>query len=403
MRNENIKMVVLDDDPTGIQTVHGCLLITQWDETSVRRAFDDEVPFFYILTNTRAMTRDEAEQTTREAMQTVAKVAKERQCRLIVISRSDSCLRGHFPLEPDVMREVLVDNGFSVASKTPFCPAFIEAGRLTIDGVHYMKDGERLIPVSETEFARDNVFAYHTSVLSDYIREKGANPDDYDIVDAQSYDELKAYAATIIAALADHQAVVIRSSSSLPKALSGIADKPLLDRSILQRQDGVGCFVIGSHVQKTTRQLEQLLQAEHTCGLEVDVQRLLDEPAILMNEVIDLIQQTVEMGLTPVVYTSRQEVRLSDADQRQHLGQQVSDFLVDIVRKLPYTPSYLVGKGGITSHDILTKGLLVSSARVLGQVVPSVPCVMAAHFPYIIFPGNVGNDASLREVYEKLR
>ena len=403
MRNENIKMVVLDDDPTGIQTVHGCLLITQWDEASVRRAFDDEVPFFYILTNTRAMTRDEAEQTTREAMQTVAKVAKERQCRLIVISRSDSCLRGHFPLEPDVMREVLVDNGFSVAPQTPFCPAFIEAGRLTIDGVHYMKDGERLIPVSETEFARDNVFAYHTSVLSDYIREKGANPDDYDIVDAQSYDELKAYAATITAALADHQAVVIRSSSSLPKALSGIADKPLLDRSILQRQDGVGCFVIGSHVQKTTRQLEQLLQAEHTCGLEVDVQRLLDEPAILMNEVIDLIQQTVEMGLTPVVYTSRQEVRLSDADQRQHLGQQVSDFLVDIVRQLPYTPSYLVGKGGITSHDILTKGLSVSSARVLGQVVPSVPCVMAAHFPYIIFPGNVGNDASLREVYEKLR
>lgn len=403
MRNENTKMVVLDDDPTGIQTVHGCLLITQWDETSVRRAFDDEVPFFYILTNTRAMTRDEAEQTTREAMQTVAKVAKERQCRLIIISRSDSCLRGHFPLEPDVMREVLVDNGFSVAPQTPFCPAFIEAGRLTIDGVHYMKDGERLIPVSETEFARDNVFAYHTSVLSDYIREKGANPDDYDIVDAQSYDELKAYAATIIAALADYQAVVIRSSSSLPKALSGIADKPLLDRSILQRQDGVGCFVIGSHVQKTTRQLEQLLQAEHTCGLEIDVQRLLDEPAILMNEVIDLIQQTVEMGLTPVVYTSRQEVRLSDADQRQHLGQQVSDFLVDIVRQLPYTPSYLVGKGGITSHDILTKGLSVSSARVLGQVVPSVPCVMAAHFPYIIFPGNVGNDASLREVYEKLR
>ena len=165
----------------------------------------------------------------------------------------------------------------------------------------------------------------------------------------------------------------------------------------------MGCFVIGSHVQKTTRQLEQLLQAEHTCGLEVDVQRLLDEPAILMNEVIDLIQQTVEMGLTPVVYTSRQEVRLSDADQRQHLGQQVSDFLVDIVRQLPYTPSYLVGKGGITSHDILTKGLSVSSARVLGQVVPSVPCIMAAHFPYIIFPGNVGNDASLREVYEKLR
>jgi uncharacterized protein YgbK (DUF1537 family) len=43
------KMVVLDDDPTGIQTVHGCLLITQWDEDSVRKGFADAEPFFYIL------------------------------------------------------------------------------------------------------------------------------------------------------------------------------------------------------------------------------------------------------------------------------------------------------------------------------------------------------------------
>ena len=42
------KMVVLDDDPTGIQTVHGCLLITQWDEDSVRKGFADAEPFFYI-------------------------------------------------------------------------------------------------------------------------------------------------------------------------------------------------------------------------------------------------------------------------------------------------------------------------------------------------------------------
>ena len=77
----------------------------------------------------------------------------------------------------------------------------------------------------------------------------------------------------------------------------------------------------------------------------------------------------------------------------------VSDFLVDIVRCLPYEPSYLVAKGGITSHDILTHGLGIKSARVLGQIVSSVPCVMTAAFPYIIFPGNVGNEGSLREVY----
>ena len=399
----NCKLVVLDDDPTGIQTVHGCLLITQWDEDSVRKGFADAEPFFYILTNTRAMTREEAEQVTREAMEMVVKVNQDYGYRLIIVSRSDSCLRGHFPLETDVMRQCLVAHGYSVYEKTPFCPAFIEAGRVTIDGVHYMRDGERLIPVSETEFARDNVFAYHTSVLRDYIQEKGANPNDYIIVNAQDYDELYRFAEYLTSDIIPQtSSIVIRSSSSLPKAISGISDQPLLDKSIL-KQAGVGCFIVGSHVKKTTQQLENLLQQEGTCAIEVDVQRILDDAPLLMSETLDTIQQVVDMGLTPVVYTSRQEIRLDDANLRQHLGQQVSDFLVDIVYRLPFTPAYLVGKGGITSHDILTKGLGIKSARVLGQIINSVPCVMAEKFPYIIFPGNVGNEQSLSEVFNKLK
>ena len=408
MEERRWKMVVLDDDPTGIQTVHGCLLITQWDEDSVRKGFADAEPFFYILTNTRAMTREDAEQVTREAMEMVIKVNQDYGYRLIIVSRSDSCLRGHFPLETDVMRSCLVHHGYAVMDKTPFCPAFIEAGRVTIDGVHYMRDGERLIPVSETEFARDNVFAYHTSVLRDYIQEKGANPDDYIIVNAQGYDELRAFAAQVLSNSCSvlsgsaAESIVIRSSSSLPKAISGISDQPLLDKSIL-KYEGVGCFIVGSHVKKTTQQLEHLLQQEGTCAIEVDVQRILDDAPLLMSETLDTIQQVVDMGLTPVVYTSRQEIRLDDANLRQHLGQQVSDFLVDIVYRLPFTPAYLVGKGGITSHDILTKGLGIKSARVLGQIINSVPCVMAEKFPYIIFPGNVGNEQSLSEVFNKLK
>ena len=410
----NCKLIVLDDDPTGIQTVHGCLLITRWDEESVRLGFEDSEPFFYILTNTRAMTREKAAEVTREAMEMVIKVNQDYGYHLIIVSRSDSCLRGHFPLETDVMRQCLVEHGYTVAEKTPFCPAFIEAGRVTIEGIHYMRDGKQLIPVSQTEFARDNVFAYHTSILTEYIKEKGANPDDYEIVNAESYDELRAFARQLTSDFRHqpsdikHQtsAIVIRSSSSLPKALSGISDIPLLDRSILSHQTSPinpPLYVVGSHVKKTTQQLEQLLQAEGTCAIEVDVQRILDDAALLMSETLETIRQVAEMGLTPVVYTSRQEIRLDDADQRQRLGQQVSDFLVDIVYRLPFTPSYLVGKGGITSHDILTKGLGITSARVLGQIIPSVPCVMAPHFPYIIFPGNVGNEESLREVYLKLK
>lgn len=399
-------MVVLDDDPTGIQTVRGCLLITEWDEQHVREGFSDEQPFFYILTNTRAMTREEATQVTREAMEMVVKVNKDLGFRLIIVSRSDSCLRGHFPLETDVMRQVLEENGLTVYKKTPFCPAFIEAGRFTIDGVHYMQSGDKLIPVSETEFARDNVFAYHTSVLRDYIKEKGDNADDYDIVNAQSYDELHKW-WNVFSSNEEFangsDALVIRSSSSLPKVIAGLPDEiTLLDRNIV-KSNGVGCFIVGSHVQKTTRQLEQLLQEEGSCGVEVDVQRILEDGEPLMQETLSIIKQIADEQLTPVVYTSRREIRLDDADKRQQLGQLVSNFLVDIVRRLPYTPTYLVGKGGITSHDILTKGIGIQSARVLGQIINSVPCIMGPQFPYIIFPGNVGDDTSLRQVFNKLK
>ena len=121
---ESFRLVILDDDPTGIQTVHGCLLITQWDEATVRVALQHKQPFFYMLTNTRAMTRDEAARVVRSAMETVLEVNREFGYRLIFISRSDSCLRGHFPLETDVMRQVLQEYGVKVWPKVPFCAPY---------------------------------------------------------------------------------------------------------------------------------------------------------------------------------------------------------------------------------------------------------------------------------------
>ena len=403
--NKNTRLVILDDDPTGIQTVHGCLLITDWTEEQITAAFEDEQPFFYILTNTRAMTRQQTREVVTSVMETVIKVNRSYGYNLIFISRSDSCLRGHFPLETDIMRESLRKYDIPVWHKVPFCPALIEAGRVTINGIHYMKDGDRLIPISETEFAHDNVFAYHTSNLHDYIKEKGGEPEEYQIVNAASYEELYAFCQSLDKETASFKgAVVIRSSSSLPKAMSGISDQPLLDRSILKdSQQQVGCFVVGSHVKKTTQQLQHLLEEQGTCGIELPVNAILENGEQLKSDTINTLSMVAEQGLTPVIYTSRTELRVDDADRRQLMGQQISDFLVDLVRCLPYTPSYLVAKGGITSNDILTKGLSVKSARVLGQIIPNVPCIMTAHFPHIIFPGNVGNELSLQEVFRKLR
>lgn len=401
-----IRLVILDDDPTGIQTVHGCLLLTQWDDDSIRNAFQHKAPFFYILTNTRAMTREDAAKVIEEAMEAVIRVNREFGYKLICISRSDSTLRGHFPLETDVMTGVMHKHEYKTRAKQVFCPAFIEAGRVTIDGIHYMKEGDKLIPVSETEFAHDNVFAYSTSVLTEYIKEKGSNPDDYEIVNAQSYEELKTFCESFLQEMASNDChAVIRCSSSLPKSMSGIADKELLTREELRKNSGEapGCFIVGSHVKKTTMQLENLLSAEGTIGIELSIERILDDVEALMAETTKLIADYASEGLTPVVFTARKEVRINDADKRQRLGQTVSDFLVNIVRNLPYTPAYLIAKGGITSHDILTHGLSVRSALVMGQILSGVPCIMTDKFPYTIFPGNVGNEDALKDAYLKIR
>jgi uncharacterized protein YgbK (DUF1537 family) len=93
----------------------------------------------------------------------------------ILVSRSDSTLRGHYPIEPNVIAEELgpFDAHFLV-------PAFFEGGRITRDSTHYLLVDGKLIPCHKTEFARDSVFGYSTAYLPDYVEEKtqGAIPAD---------------------------------------------------------------------------------------------------------------------------------------------------------------------------------------------------------------------------------
>ena len=186
-----IRLVVIDDDPTGIQTVHGCLLLTEFTPETLHAALTDEAPFFYMLVNSRAMTEEAARKVVREAMEAVLEANRTLQYNLVFVSRSDSTLRGHFPTEPDTMVEVLAEYGIVPELPMLFVPSFFEAGRMTFEGVHYMVQGEELIPVAETEFARDNVFGYQNSRLSDYIVEKGGGAITCDEVHHIALDELR--------------------------------------------------------------------------------------------------------------------------------------------------------------------------------------------------------------------
>ena len=437
LRRKRIRMVVIDDDPTGIQTVHGCLLLTEITAERIAQALDDAAPFFYLLVNSRAMTEADARRVVREAVEATLEANREKGYNLLFVSRSDSTLRGHFPAESDTIREVLVEHEMQVVMPSLFVPAFFEAGRMTVDGVHYMQQGDQLLPTAETEFARDNVFHYSTSILTDYMVEKGQGQltvDDlthlrledlrtidlaeqlrvnrkkkYISSDAFDYRDLRRLAIAVLAQYEmgkRHQCGVIRSSSSFPKALSGIEEQAYV---VAPKSNARGVVVVGSHVKKSTEQLNALLELDGTEGIEIDVERILGHDEKQQGELIARAVACYEAGVVPVFYTSRREIRIDDVAARQALGVEISRFLVELVRALPFVPDFLISKGGITSHDILTHSLEVKTARVAGQAAAGIPTLCTtteSPFPemlYVIFPGNVGAVESLKEVVANIR
>ncbi|MBN2274824.1 MAG: hypothetical protein JXK95_10860 [Bacteroidales bacterium] len=438
--SNRMKMVILDDDPTGIQTVHGCLLLTQWDDETLRMAFEDKVPFFYILTNSRSMDSAKAESVCREVTESVVRLNRAYGFQLVLISRSDSTLRGHFPHETDTIKDVLSAHNITSDFPVLFIPAFFEAGRYTLNNIHYMRNGDELIPVGETEFARDHVFGYHSSDLVKYIIEKSdsritrnaigsismADIRDSEIceiirifedlkkkafviVNAFSYYDLqKTSLALLTLSLKNREPLVLRTSSSMPKAISGLKNVPFLIKKDLIKINRPGFFIIGSHVQKTTGQIDMLLKSGEVKGIEVDVNRLPEIQGEMLIKTLESVRACLEQGLTPVVYTSRREVRTEDKSERLNLGKKTSSFLVEIIKKLPARPSYILAKGGITAHDILTNGLELQSARVAGQIMAGVPVVVTGSnhkypsMPYIIFPGNVGDENALVTIFNML-
>ena len=161
------RLVVLDDDPTGTQTCHDINVLAVWDIPTLVTEFKTNSPGFFILTNSRALPPSEAETLIRTICTNVASAAKSTGNKVDIVLRGDSTLRGHFPLEPDVAQSV-----FGAADGLVLAPFFFQGGRFTIDDVHYVAEGDQLVPAGETQFAKDATFGYKSSNLRDYVQEK---------------------------------------------------------------------------------------------------------------------------------------------------------------------------------------------------------------------------------------
>lgn len=428
------KIIVFDDDPTGSQTVHSCLLLLHWDVDTLCQGLLDASPLLFILTNTRAHSTEDTARITREVCRNLeVAIATLNLQHYLIISRSDSTLRGHYPLETDVITAEMgpFDAQFLV-------PAFLEGGRITLNSTHYLQNQDQLIPVHETEFAQDPVFGYHHSYLPDFIAEKTQNrtPADqvvritpttlandpeqisrlidnqYGVVDAVTQADLDQFSQQILQATQQGHHFLFRSAASLITAFAHLPPQPIPPNNMGQtvQHQNPGVFIVGSYVQTTTTQLNALMKLSEIEGIEIDLNRLQDHEddcQAQSDQVLTQLHASLQQGHTPVIYTSRQALNFAHLSDRLRFGALVSGLFADIVQQLPTDIGYLVSKGGITSNQILAQGLNLAAVRLLGQILPGCCVVQTAddhpfsQLPIVLFPGNVGQPQDLVTIYQR--
>lgn len=425
-------IIVLDDDPTGTQTVHDIPVLTEWSVPAIEAELDRGSSLFYILTNSRSLTAADASILGLEIAENIKRASEAKDKKCLLISRSDSTLRGHYPLEIEVLTQVLKPNKpvhFLV-------PAFFEGGRYTIEDIHYVREGEQMIPAGETPFAQDKVFGYRSSNLRDWVMEKfdgkidpanihsisiealensapaeiasrinAFHPNDICIVNAAHNDHLKLALYAIFSSDVDP---FFRSAASLVATFAGQSPKFVNARSMGVSGQNGGLTVLGSYVPKSTQQLAYLLDKRTIEAVEVDVKALLTGTGPTVAAVAGHIDELIRRGQDVIVYTSRVLVSSEKAGENLRIGSTVSRYLTDIVSAITVRPRYIIGKGGITSSDLATESLQIKRALILGQVIAGVPvwkALAGSKFPgtpFIVFPGNVGAHTALDQIIQQL-
>ena len=434
------KVVALDDDPTGVQTIHDVAVLAAWPTGALAAELGAPAPLFFILTNARSLPEDGASAVNREIAGNLLHANREAGVPFVIASRSDSTLRGHFPAETDALASALggVDGVL-------ICPAFFEGGRVTAGDVHFVREGNRFVAAAETEFARDATFGYRATTLPGWVAEKtrgrvseadvasltledirGGGPERVAehlrgvrngqpvVVNALDYPDLWTVVLGLLQAEAEGKRFLYRTGASFVRARAGIAARPLLTRDELLGPAAPrtvrGLVVVGSHVRRTTEQLRRLLEMPEITGIEVAVTELLRGDDGSAREIARTCRQADEAlaaGKTPVIYTSR-HVERPDGMEELAVARAVSESLAAIVRGVAARPDFVIGKGGITSSDVGTRGLGAERAIVLGQVRPGVPVWRLGPesrfpgLPYVVFPGNVGNPETLAEIAGEL-
>ena len=427
-------IVVLDDDPTGTQTVHDVPVLTSFEAQDMLALVQTKPPMFFLLTNSRAMSEEKTRQLHLDLAKRLQAVAEQTGRRLEVISRSDSTLRGHYPLETDTLSAAWP----GLADLTLIMPFFAEGGRLTIEGQHYVCQGDQQTPAHETPFAGDPVFGYQNSFLPKWVQEKTTGrvaAADVVVIGLQDIrqggpervrailDQAALNAVVVADSATDQDAYVVadgvgrssrkvmaRTAASYVRARAGLERRPLMSGADLRGTGDGGLTVVGSHVPKSTAQLAALRNGlPELVAIEIEIDAVLANAENVVETISASVNESLANDRDVVLFTSRKlKTGLSDQENLE-ISSVVSACVSDIVGNVSARPRYLIGKGGITSSDLATKSLRVKLATVAGSILPGIPVWRLGaetRFPglnYVIFPGNVGDDNALLAAVQKLR
>ena len=429
---------VLDDDPTGAQTVHNASFLTEWslDVLISERYQPEEVTFLQI--NTRAKTEEQAVKINADLGIVFSQLSRLLKIPISVISRSDSTLRGHFPAEVDALAKGMENSHDGII----FIPFFIQGGRYTIDDVQYVSDGSMLAPVAQTPFAKDSAFGYESSNLCDWIEEKTRGRVSSEEVISVSIDEIRIGGPDVVeeklrqmnrsdmciinsADMRDLDVValailrlqykygknyLIRSSASFVRSRLGQREKPILNKEEMGYADkGGGLILVGSHVPGSTSQLESLLDLPNVYGLELEVEKVLGKDKEHTASVIERANMLLNESKDTVIYTSRNVITGSSPEEYLEIGAIIANAMTAVVAGISATPRYVISKGGMTSSNIILNALNIKRATVPGQISPGVLVLqMGSESKYpgsklILFPGNVGGPTAISEVILRMR
>ena len=127
-------------------------------------------------------------------------------------------------------------------------------------------------------------------------------------VNAACYEDLEVMVLGLLQAERQGKKFVYRCAASFIKARGGFADKPLLSYEELAPGRGPGLIVAGSYVEKTSRQLRQLLDSGLAEGVELSVSSLdkQDSRQKEIQQAAGLINRRLASGITTVLYSSRE-------------------------------------------------------------------------------------------------